>query len=102
MQEATWHEASGGDVDWLLWCKENKGRLARQFIETAENGADVRPFFGSWFTIDGHAQSGYYLGHEIITELQTRHLSLPEIAALADPVMLMREVLTQFSQDKTN
>jgi hypothetical protein len=41
------------------------------------------PFFGSWYELCGHKQTGYYLGWEVVQGLHGE-LSLVEIARLAD------------------
>ena len=41
----------------------------------------MRCFFGSWYRIRGHAECGYFLGYEVISEWRRRE-ALPEIAVL--------------------
>jgi hypothetical protein len=80
----SWHQASQhSGADWLDWCQRNKGWLTAEFLRTVESGEPVSPFFGSWFEICGRSQTGYFLGHEVIVELEKR-LSLKEIALLDD------------------
>jgi hypothetical protein len=43
--------------------------------------ASVKHFFGSWFGIQGKSQTGYFLGHEFIRELEKSY-SLKETALL--------------------
>lgn len=31
------------------------------------SGGSTRPFFGSWYELQSHRQTGYYLGHELVT-----------------------------------
>ena len=69
--------------DWLKWCQENTGWLAREFLRAVDEEESVRPFFGSWYDIRGKSQTGYFLGHELIARLEGR-LSLQEIALLED------------------
>ncbi|HOG46655.1 MAG TPA: hypothetical protein PLJ35_09915 [Anaerolineae bacterium] len=76
----SWHMANG---DWLAWCRERRAWLAAEFLRRAEAGEGGREFFGSWYSIEGHSQCGYYLGHEVVQALQAQ-MSLREIAVLAD------------------
>jgi hypothetical protein len=82
MGRETWHmrETQAGD-DWLEWCRERQGWLAAEFLRTADAGESVRPFLGSWYDIEGHSQSGYFLGHELIKNLEA-YLGMREIALL--------------------
>jgi len=59
-----------------------------------ETGDPVSPFFGSWFEICGKSQTGYFLGHEVIVELENR-LSLREIALLDSAEPYARPILKQ-------
>ena len=52
------------------WCENNQSWLAGEFLRRTEKGIDIRPFFGSWLQIRGHSQTGYFLGSEIIAELE--------------------------------
>lgn len=84
MGEETWYMTLGaGYRDWQEWCIENKSWLAAEFLRSAETGEDVRPFFGSWLTLHGQKQTGYFLGLELIKQLETK-LSLEEIATIDD------------------
>ncbi|MCK4472990.1 MAG: hypothetical protein KAW49_14510 [Anaerolineae bacterium] len=71
---------SYGD-DWLDWCQEQKSWLAAEFLRLVDEGLSIRPFFGSWFEIRGRRQCGYFLGHELIKQLET-NMSMKEIALL--------------------
>jgi hypothetical protein len=81
----TWHMArgSGYAADWLDWCRENLSWLAAEYLRRVDAGEDVRPFFGSWFEIQGRKQCGYFLGHELVKRLEAS-MSLQEIAVLED------------------
>ncbi len=91
-----WHEATGiNKPDWLNWCNSHKGWLASEFIKKADAGEDIRSFFGSWFDIMGRKQCGYFLGHEIIRELQKEY-SLKEISSFDDYEEKCRAILEQY------
>jgi len=77
LRKETWHMAQ--DKEWLFWCEQHKGWLAREFLKKLEKQASVNDFFGSWFNIQGKAQTGYFLGHTLIRELGKTY-SLREIA----------------------
>ena len=76
----TWHMKP--DREWLAWCGRHRGWLAKEFLTRLERQASVNDFFGSWFNIEGKKQTGYFLGHEFIKELQ-KTLSLRKIALLS-------------------
>lgn len=80
--EHSWHMRSDiyGD-DWLDWCQQHKKWLAAEFLRRVDVGDSVRPFFGSWFDIQGRKQCGYFLGHELIKQLEA-NMSVKEIALL--------------------
>lgn len=80
------------DSGWQEWCWQNKSRLAAEFIKAADEGAPVNAFFGSWFEIDGHSETGYFLGHEVIKVLE-QTMSFEKIALLDDFAKRSREIL---------
>jgi hypothetical protein len=42
------HQAgSGREQDWLSWCRENRGWLAREFLRRVDTGQEIKDFFGS-------------------------------------------------------
>ncbi|MGC2288903.1 MAG: hypothetical protein WA688_03490 [Thermoplasmata archaeon] len=71
-----------GKADWLPWCVRHRADLARLFLRDVHARRSVRRFFGSWYTIQGHTECGYYLGAEVVRELG-RTRSLKEIACLS-------------------
>jgi hypothetical protein len=77
----SWHQAE--DEGWLTWCREHQTELAEAFLHRAESGQSVSEFFGSWFEFRGKKQTGYFLGHECILQLE-RKWPLHEIARLLD------------------
>lgn len=96
MGRDSWHEGKGlNDEGWLEWCTNNRGMLAARFIKAVNNEDDIRPFFGSWYDIQGYKQCGYYLGHEGVLNLEDR-LDITEIATLRDIEAEMRIGLESF------
>ena len=97
----SWHESIGiNDSNWLIWCKKHKSRLAAEFLKTVEAGKSVRSFFGHWFDLNGKKQCGYFLGHELIKELQ-KNKSLREIAQLDDTEKRFKLILESVANEKT-
>jgi hypothetical protein len=95
---APWRQAnSRGGRGWLGWCRSRRDYLAAEFIHRADTGGDIRPFFGSWFDLDGKRETGYFLGCEAIRELETRH-SLEEIALWENVEEHLRPVLAGMAQ----
>lgn len=69
--------------------------LAKNFLHLVDFKQDITPFFGSWFDIHGYSQCGYYLGHEVITDLEKRY-SIKEIANLENVQSEIRAVLETY------
>lgn len=96
----SWHmRRSNLDDEWLAWCQENRAWLAAEFLRTVDQEKSVRPFFGSWYELRGHKQTGYFLGHQVISHLLSS-MSLNEIALLDSGPALeqtMRDVLGEFA-----
>jgi hypothetical protein len=91
----SWHQAgSEMDSEWLSWCRNHKNWLAAEFLKTVDENKTIAPFFGSWFNIHGKIETGYFLGHEVIKELE-KSFSLKEIALLDDYETLFRQTLQQ-------
>lgn len=80
--------------EWQSWCRANQAWLAAEFLRRAEANEPVRDFFGSWHEIEGHSQTGYYLGREFIRWLG-RERTLRGVAGLStdDVAALARELL---------
>ncbi|MCK5116660.1 MAG: hypothetical protein KAR44_08670 [Candidatus Aegiribacteria sp.] len=96
LQSDTWHQGQGyNKAGWLSWCKANKRMLAKEFLRSIDINQDTKPFFGSWFDIQGYSQCGYYLGHEVIRDLEKRY-SIKEIAVLENVQTEMRAVLETY------
>ena len=47
--------------------------------------------------LKGHRQCGYFLGHEVIKEMQRQGMSMREIGTLDDPEWRLQETLQQFA-----
>ncbi len=93
----TWHMRGGnyGD-DWLDWCQKQESWLAAEFLRLMDEGESIRPFFGSWFEIRDRKQCGYFLGHELIRQLETS-MSLREIALLDSKDARLRRELEKLA-----
>jgi len=91
LRKETWHMAQ--NKDWSLWGEQNKGWLAKEFLGRLNKHASVNDFFGSWFSIQGKRQTGYFLGHAFIRELEKAYC-LREIAILK--VEDVRKLALQF------
>jgi len=94
----TWHEQAGQE-GWLAWCAANKARLARELLARLERDEDAREFFGSWYDVHGFKQCGYYLGHEVVKQLE-QGMPLREIALLShqDAEFGMRDQLHRLTR----
>lgn len=73
------HHSTGPKEDWLAWCTENRSRLAALFVRSAHSPRRIRRFFGSWYPMDGHIETGYFLGSEVVREWESTY-ELREIA----------------------
>jgi len=88
----SWHMAAGLGEDWLDWCRRGEVMLAGEFLRVVETGESLRPFFGSWYDIQGYKQSGYYLGHEVV-KMAIEERGLRETAILVDYEDIIRQML---------
>ncbi|GAB4405565.1 MAG: hypothetical protein Kow00123_17800 [Anaerolineales bacterium] len=70
------------DGEWLAWCAAHRQTLAAEFLRRVENGEAVRDFFGSWYEAQGHSQTGYYLGRELVGDLG-RGRALRDVARMS-------------------
>ena len=93
---SSWHMHDEAKGNWLGWCEKNRGWLAAEFLRRVDAGESVRPFFGSWFDLQGYKQTGYFLGYELIKSVAA-HKSLREIALLEDSAGRLRQILEKFS-----
>ena len=79
-------------VDWLAWCQSHSAWLAAEFLRTVDAGSPVSAFFGSWFEISGRSETGYFLGQEVVKELE-KQMSLKDIALLEPVETAVRPIL---------
>jgi hypothetical protein len=79
--------------EWTAWCTKNKKWLASEFLNRLDKKKDLRPFFGSWYQLRRHSQTGYFLGTEAIKTLQ-KSFSLQEIAVLDKVSVIMKQAIT--------
>lgn len=100
LEQETWHEMVSANNDWVSWCYSNQAYLASEFLRCVFEGKDIKPFFGSWYNIDGYSQCGYFLGHQAIKEIEASDMSIREIGILEDPESRLREILERFAKDK--
>ena len=81
------------DPSWVKWCRDNLSLLASEYLSRASKGEPVNDFYGSWLSIKGRSQTGYFLGHEFIRNLESE-MGIREIARLA--VKSVREKAQNF------
>lgn len=96
MGKDSWHMKTAVGEQWETWCQANLSWLAAEFLRRVDNEEDIRPFFGSWFELQGYKQTGYFLGHELIKRMREQS-SLREIALLTDSASRLRPLLTQLA-----
>ncbi len=97
--EERWRIASHSS--WLELCRKNAPLLAAEYLRRVREGLPVNDFYGSWLSVQGISQVGYYLGHEVVRLLE-RELSLRELATLGlDEIKArVREVLKHIAEGK--
>lgn len=97
MGKEGWYMASGtGYQAWQEWCMKNERWLAAEFLRRTRSGDDIRPFFGSWFDLQGQKQTGYFLGHELIKELEANY-SIEEIAVVDNLEGWLKPLVTELA-----
>jgi hypothetical protein len=92
----TWHMAAKHE-DWLSWCRGEKQWLSNEFLRVVDAGGEARQFFGSWFDIRGYKQTGYFLGHEAVRQLEGE-MALQQIALLEDVETAIRDVVESIAR----
>lgn len=93
MGKETWHE-SKGEGDWVSWCRHNQARLALEFLRRLDQHEDLRPFFASWFDIEGRRQTGYFLAYQVIGQLEERFMELATASSVT-PLKLVATLSTE-------
>lgn len=58
------------DEEWSAWCEAHRATLAAEFLRRLDAGQGVCDFFGSWREVQGHGQTGYFLGRAFIRDLE--------------------------------
>ena len=91
----SWHQAHG-DKEWLEWCQSHISWLATTFLETVDNNAPVSRFFGSWYTLHGKSQTGYFLGYRAVKVL-LEQIGLRKLALIENVETYLRPVLEQIA-----
>jgi len=92
-----WHQAGpDNNAGWLRWCHNHQGWLAAEFLRTVDAGQPVTPFFGSWLDICGRSEMGYFLGYQVMWELEQR-LGWRESALLQNAEESLRPVVEQLA-----
>jgi hypothetical protein len=81
---------------WSDWCRQHQGQLAVTFLHPVDAGEYVSAFFGSWFEIEGRGETGYFLGHELIRELD-KESSLQIITLLEQVEPHARPILAKWT-----
>jgi len=92
----SWHQ-TGGDDAWLAWCQSHKAWLAAEFLRAVDVHESVSSFFGSWLTLRGKSQTGYFLGCEASKAL-LKHFDLKELALLENVEGRLRPILMHMAE----
>lgn len=74
-----YHQKEGHN--WHKWCIYNKHKLCQLYLKCIEENKPVKKFYGTWYSIEGYSETGYFLGCEFIKELQ-HNMNIREIALL--------------------
>lgn len=74
--------ADSRGIEWLKSCIVNKSTLKALYLEALHNKSEgTKHFFGDWFKVMNISDTGYFLGTELIKELN-EILSMEQIAKL--------------------
>ncbi len=95
LDRESWYEARGlNDSSWLNWCREHKAWLGEEFLRTVEEEESTDKFFGSWYDLRGWKQTGYFLGYQTLSHLQTsKNLSKFELLKIQNTAEEMKRTL---------
>lgn len=79
--------------EWIEECNSNKEQLKTLYLSALLDESNrIKEFFGDWFKVLGISDTGYFLGAELIKELNSRY-SVEYIACLSFS-RITEEVLT--------
>jgi hypothetical protein len=95
LDKESWHMAHQVE-GWQDWCRANGAWLAGEYLRAVDAGESLRPFFGSWYDIQGWKQTGYFLGHQAIRQLEIS-MDLRQIALLDEVEPLMRREMERMA-----
>lgn len=65
-----YHQDTNG---WLIWCKENKKQLIKEYKLRLDKNESTQEFFGDWHSYKGHSDIGYYIGCEFVKWLIAKY-----------------------------
>ena len=93
-----WHQ-SLGQPGWNRWCEEHLQYLSSLFLKDVESGNETTRFFGSWYDIEGWKETGYFLGHRVMKQLE---LPLDDLACLTPEQVEIKltQTLAEFANAK--
>lgn len=87
-------------TEWAKKCIINKHELKKLYLSAMqEKGKGVQHFFGDWFEVLGISDTGYFLGAELIKELNKKY-SAKFIAQL--PFNRISEAVMKFLDEDSN
>lgn len=87
-------------AEWTEKCNSNKNELKKLYLRALlDEQTGIRNFFGDWFEILGISDTGYFLGAELIKELDKKH-SVKAIAQL--PFSAIKDAVVSFLEDGGN
>lgn len=69
-QKLTGDKVDSRGIEWFKDCALNKGKLKTLYFEALHNKQEgIKDFFGDWYKIINISDAGYFLGAELIKEL---------------------------------
>lgn len=97
----TWHESMGiNPPNWKRWCEENISLIAKYFVKNQNDIVKLRKLFGHWYNYKGMKQCGYYLGHEVIKQLQLKGKPIDEIGKMQNAEDEIRDIVEGIANPK--
>ena len=64
--------------EWLLWCRDNRSSLFREYLRRVQARESVQDFFGDWCSYREHSDVGYYLGAVLVRSL-SQHMDFRQL-----------------------